>query len=173
MLLDKVRKTWLSNRFALGQVDKLTSESKAPRSLTLGVIISEDRIAMDPIKVNGVKNWKRPTTLRELRAFLGFLNFYRMYIRNFSLLAAPLNALVAFCAKGGKFHWEYEHESAFQALVDAVCMAPILRQPHFEDPFVVDCDASTYAIGAILQQEGEKGKLHPVAFLSRTLDTTQ
>ena len=51
----------------------------------LGVIISEDRIAMDPIKVNGVKNWKRPTTLHELRAFLGFLNFYRMYIRNFSL----------------------------------------------------------------------------------------
>ena len=139
----------------------------------LGVIISEDRIAMDPIKVNGVKNWKQPTTLWELRAFLGFLNFYRMYIRNFSLLAAPLNMLVTFCAKGGKFHWEYEHESAFQALVDAVCMAPILRQPRFEDPFVVDCDTSAYAIGAVLQQEGEKGKLHPIAFLSQTLDVTQ
>jgi hypothetical protein len=139
----------------------------------LGVIISEDRIAMDPIKVNGIKNWKRPTTLRELRVFLGFLNFYRMYIRNFSLLAAPLNALVVFCAKGGKFHWEYEHELAFQALVDAVCTAPVLRQPRFEDPFIVDCDASAYAIGAVLQQEGEKGKLHPVAFLSRTLDATQ
>ena len=62
----------------------------------LGVIISEDRIAMDPIKVNGIKNWKRPTTLRELRAFLGFLNFYPMYIRNYSAIAAPLNALVAF-----------------------------------------------------------------------------
>ena len=139
----------------------------------LGVIISKDHIAMDPIKVNGIKNWKRPTTLRELRAFLGFLNFYRMYIRNFSSLAAPLNALIAFCAKGGKFHWEYEHESAFQALIDAVCTAPVLCQPRFEDPFVVDCDASAYAIGAVLQQEGEKGKLHPVAFLSRTLDATQ
>ena len=139
----------------------------------LGVIISEDRIAMDPIKIKGVKNWKRPTTLRELRAFLGFLNFYCMYIRNFSALAAPLNALVTFCAKGGKFHWEYKHEAAFQALVDAVCMAPVLRQPRFEDPFVVDCDASAYAIGAVLQQEGEKGKLHPIAFLSRTLDATQ
>ena len=139
----------------------------------LGVIISEDRIAMDPIKVNGIKNWKRPTTLRELRAFLGFLNFYHMYIHNFSLLATPLNALVAFCAKGGKFHWEYEHESAFQALVDAVCTAPILRQPRFEDPFVVNCDASAYAIGTVLQQEGEKGKLHPITFLSQTLDATQ
>ena len=96
-----------------------------------------------------------------------------MYIQNFSMLAAPLNALVAFCARGGKFHWEYEHEAAFQALVDAVCTAPVLRQPRFEDPFTIDCDASAYAIGAVLQQEGEKGKLHPVAFLSRTLDATQ
>ena len=112
----------------------------------LGVIISEDCIAMDPIKVNGVKNWKRPTTLQELRAFLGFLNFYRMYIRNFSLLATPLNTLITFCAKGGKFHWEYEHASAFHALVDAVCTAPVLRQPRFEDLFVIDCDASAYTI---------------------------
>ena len=139
----------------------------------LGVIISEDRIAMDPIKVNGVKNWKRPTTLWELCAFLGFLNFYRMYIQNFSLLAAPLNALVAHCAKGGRFLWEHEHESAFQALVNAVCTALVLRQPRFDNPFVIDCEASAYAISAVLQQEGEKGKLHPVAFLSRTLDVTQ
>ena len=139
----------------------------------LGVIISEDRIAMDPVKVNGVKNWKRPTTLWELRAFLGFLNFYQMYIRNFSMLTAPLNALVAHCAKGGRFHWEYEHEAAFNALVDAVCTAPVLRQPRFKEPFIIDCDASAYALGAVLQQGGEKGKLHPVAFLSQTLDATQ
>ena len=132
----------------------------------LGVIISEDRIAMDPVKVNSIKNWKRPTTLHKLRAFLGFLNFYRMYIRNFSMLAAPLNALIAHCAKGGHFHWEYEHESTFQALVDAVWTAPILRQACFDDPFVIDCDTSAYAIGTVLQQEGEKGKLHPIAFLS-------
>jgi hypothetical protein len=60
----------------------------------LSVVISEDSIAMDLIKVQGVKNWKRPTTLKDIRAFLGFLNFYRMYIRNFSMLAAPLNALI-------------------------------------------------------------------------------
>ena len=82
------------------------------------------------------------------------------------MLAAPLNALIAHCAKGGRFHWEYEHESAFQALVDAVCTAPVLWQPHFEEPFIIDCDASAYAVGTVLQQGGEKGKLHPVAFLS-------
>ena len=89
------------------------------------------------------------------------------------MLAAPLNALVAHCTKGGRFHWEYEHESAFQALIDAVCTAPVLRQLRFEDVFVIDCNASAYAIGTVLQQGGEKGKLHPVAFLSRTLDATQ
>ena len=132
----------------------------------LGVIISEDSIAMDPIKVQGVKNWKRPTTLKEVRAFLGFLNFYRMYIRGFSMLAAPLNVLIAHCAKGGKIYWNDELEAAFNALVDAVCTAPVLRQPRFKDQFTIDCDASAYAIGAVLQQGDEKGKLHPVAFLS-------
>ena len=89
------------------------------------------------------------------------------------MLTTPLNTLVAHCAKGGHFHWEYEHESAFQALVNAIYTAPVLRQPRFDEPFIVDCDASAYAVGTVLQQEGEKGKLHPVTFLSQTLDATQ
>jgi hypothetical protein len=53
----------------------------------LGVIICKDLIAMDPVKVQGMRHWKRPTTLKEVWAFLSFLNFYRMYIRGFSILA--------------------------------------------------------------------------------------
>ena len=128
---------------------------------------------MDPIKVQGVKTWKWPTTLKEVRAFLGFLNFYCMYIRGFSMLATPLNALIAHCAKGGKFYWNNKLEAAFNALVDVVCTTPVLWQPQFEDQFTIDCDASAYAIGTVLQQGDEKGKLHPVAFLFRTLDATQ
>ena len=89
------------------------------------------------------------------------------------MLATPLNALVAHCAKGGKFYWNNEHEAAFNALVDAVCTAPVLQQPWFKDQFTINCDASTYAISAVLQQGDEKGKLHPIAFLSRTLNATQ
>ena len=89
-----------------------------------------------------------------------------MYIRNFSMIAAPLNALVAHCVKGSRFHWDYEHESAFQALINTVCTAPVLQQLCFDDPFIIDCDTSAYTIGTVLQQGGEKGKLHPVAFLS-------
>ena len=139
----------------------------------LGVIISEDHIVMDPVKVNGIKNWKRPTMLHELRTFLSFLNFYCMYICNFSMLAALLNALIAYCAKGGRFHWEYKHKTAFQALIDAMCTTPVLHQLQFEDPFIIDCDTSAYTIGAVLQQGGEKGKLHPITFLSQTLNATQ
>ena len=82
------------------------------------------------------------------------------------MLAAPLNALVAHCMKGGKFYWTDEHEAVFNALVDAVCMAPVLWQPRFKDQFMINCNASTYAIGTVLQQGDEKGKLHPIAFLS-------
>ena len=92
----------------------------------LGVIIREDSIAMDPVKVQGVKNWKRPMTLKEVQAFLSFLNFYWMYICRFSILATPLNMLVAHCAKGGKFYWNDKHKAAFRALIDTVCTAPVL-----------------------------------------------
>ena len=92
----------------------------------LGIIIREDSIAMNSIKVQGVKNWKRPSTLKEVWAFLSFLNFYRMYIRGFSMLATPLNMLVAHCVKRGKFYWTDEHGATFNALVDAVCTAPVL-----------------------------------------------
>ena len=96
-----------------------------------------------------------------------------MYICRFSILAAPLNMLVAHCMKGGKFYWNDEHNATFRAIINAVCTAPVLCQPQFEEQFIVDCDTSAFAIGAILQQGDEKGKLHPVAFLSQTLDATQ
>jgi len=67
----------------------------------LGVIITADFIAMDPIKVTGIRAWKVPRTLKELQSFLGFCNFYRMYICSYSTIVAPLNALIAFCAKTG------------------------------------------------------------------------
>ena len=60
-----------------------------------------------------------------------------------------------------------------ELLIDAVCTAPVLHQPQFDNQFIVDCDTSAFAIGAILQQRDEKDKLHPDAFLSQTLDATQ
>ena len=76
-------------------------------------------------------------------------------------------------AKGVKFHWELAHQTAFDQLKNAITAAPVLMQPNFENPFIVDTDASDHAIGVVLQQKDNKGKLHPCAYLSRTLDKTQ
>jgi hypothetical protein len=59
------------------------------------------------------------------------------------------------------------------ALKDAICTTSVLQQPHFNDPFIVYCDASAYVVGVVLQQRDEKDKLHPITFLSQTLDVTQ
>ena len=80
---------------------------------------------------------------------------------------------MAHCTHEGKFHWNDEHEAAFRALINAVCTAPVLCQPQFDDQFIVDCDTSTFVISAVLQQRDEKDKLHPITFLSWTLDVTQ
>ena len=77
---------------------------KAIKVEYLGVIIHKDSITIDPVKVQGVKNWKQPMTLKEVWAFLGFLNFYWMYICRSSILAAPLNVFITHCTQGGKFY---------------------------------------------------------------------
>ena len=69
----------------------------------LGVIITTNSIAMDPIKVAGIHAWKVPRTLKEVQLFLGFCNFYCMYICSYSIIMAPLNALIALCMKTGRF----------------------------------------------------------------------
>ena len=81
--------------------------------------------------------------------------------------------LVAHCTCGGKFYWNDEHETVFRAFIDTVCTTPVLCQPQFDNQFIVDYNASTFAIGAILQQRDKKDKLHPVTFLSQTLNIMQ
>ena len=89
-----------------------------------------------------------------------------MYIHGFSILTTPLNVFITHCTQGGKFYWNDEHKTAFRALIDTVCTAPILQQPQFGQQFMIDCNASTFTIGAILQQRDEKDKFHPITFLS-------
>ena len=91
---------------------------------------------MDPVKVEGIKNWKTPRNLKDVRSFLGFLNFYRRYIAGFSGIARPLNKMIAELVRGAKFQWQEEHENAFRTLIKMVTTAPVLQQPNFEAPFI-------------------------------------
>ena len=126
----------------------------------LGYIISENGIEMDQEKIRTVLEWKEPTTVKEVQSFLGFANFYRRFIQGYSKLTRSLTDLTK---KSKKFDWQAECHEAFNMLKKRFTSAPILRHFDPELPCVIECDASDFAIGAILSLEVE-GRLHPVAF---------
>jgi hypothetical protein len=115
----------------------------------LGVILKNGTITMDPIKVAGVEEWKEPKTVKDIRKFLGFCNFYRCFIRGFSQIAKPLNNLLK---KGAIWTFENAEKAVFKELKKLICEEPVLIQPDQTKPFEVEVDTSNYAIGAVLMQ---------------------
>ncbi|KAI2667005.1 Transposon Tf2-6 polyprotein [Labeo rohita] len=138
----------------------------------LGYIISPEGVAMDDTKVNAVRNWPRPKTLKELQRFLGFSNFYRRFIRHFSTVAAPLTSMVK---KGDtRLSWSSDALQAFHELRQRFTSAPILRHPDPQRPFIVEVDASSTGVGAVLsQRQGQPSKTFPCAFYSHKLSPAE
>lgn len=137
----------------------------------LGFVISPGAIEMDPNKVKAVSEWPTPTSRRELQQFLGFANFYRRFIRNFSSLTSPLSALTS---SKCTFKWNCEADMAFSKLKSLFTSAPILSIPDPSAQFVVEVDASDAGVGAVLSQRSPKdNKMHPCAFFSRRLTPTE
>ncbi len=123
---------------------------------------------MDERKVRAVVNWPRPHSVKELQHFLGFVNFYQRFIRNFSTVAAPLTLM----SKKGpqRLVWTPRATSAFQELRKRFTTAPILHHPDPELEFIMEVDASSTGIGAVLsQRQGDPHKTYPCAFYSRKL----
>uniref|UniRef100_A0AAQ4QYC0 Gypsy retrotransposon integrase-like protein 1 n=1 Tax=Gasterosteus aculeatus aculeatus TaxID=481459 RepID=A0AAQ4QYC0_GASAC len=137
----------------------------------LDYVIAEGEVRMDPQKVQAVLEWPRPSSRKELQRFLGFANFYRRFIRNYSQIAAPLTDLTSNLRA---FRWSPGAESAFQELRERFSSAPILIQPDPSLQFVVEVDASEVGAGAVLSQRAkEDNKLHPCAFLSHRLSPAE
>jgi hypothetical protein len=130
----------------------------------LGYIVSREGLKMDQKKVEAVTSWPKPNTVKEVQSFLGFANFYRQFIKDYSKVAAPLTELTK---KDKVFEWTAEAEEAFQELKTRFSTEPILVIFDPSKPSVVETDASDKAIGACLSQADDKGKLRPVAYLSR------
>jgi len=131
----------------------------------LGVLIGNGSVKMDPIKVQGISEWPTPLTVKDVRSFLGFCNFYRAFIKNFSDIACPLNDLTR---KNEQFIWSKERDEAFLRL-KAVCSSYlVLHTPDWTKQFIMETDASGYALGVVIAQEFEDG-IHPIAFHSRSL----
>jgi len=130
----------------------------------LGYVIGRNGIEMAKDKVQAVQDWKTPKSLTEVQSFLGFANFYRRFIRDYSKIARPLTELTK---KTEKWAWNDQAEAAFTELKHRFTSAPILAHFDAQKPVIIETDALDFAIGAILSQRDEENRLHPVAFHSR------
>jgi len=166
-----VRKVLDRLRAAGLQVDIKKSEFRVTRTKYLGFIISTDGICIDPSKVEVVKNWQRPTSVKGVQSFLGFCNFCRRFIKAYGRIAKPLTALTR---KGTPYKWTEQTEQAFQALKDAMTSAPVLRYFSPTRATMVETDASDGVIAGVLyQQDPETSFWHPVAYFSKTMEPAQ
>jgi len=137
----------------------------------LRVIIAQNSVKMDPVKLAGVMEWPTPYNRKEVQSFLGFTNVYRRFIQGFSHLARPLFDLTQ---KDTEWRWGAEEQSAFDSLKEQITTAPILALLDNLRPFQIEADSSDFATGAMLsQQSPEDNKWHPVAFLSKSLSPVE
>jgi hypothetical protein len=127
----------------------------------LGHTISQDGVSVDPEKVQEVMDWKPPTTVRQIRSFLGLAGYYRRFIPDFSRIAKPMNELLK---KGVKYEWSQKCEDAFHTLRQHLTTALVLAQPDNTKPFEVYCDASGTGLGCVLMQENRV-----ISYASRAL----
>nr|GEV90614.1 putative reverse transcriptase domain-containing protein [Tanacetum cinerariifolium] len=127
----------------------------------LGHIILAEGITMDPVKVEAITKWPRPTSVTEVRSFLGLAGYYRRFVEGFSRLALPLTKLMR---KGENFVWNKEREKSFEELKQRLVSAPILTLPSGSGGFQIYSDASKKGLGCVLMQHGKV-----IAYASRQL----
>ena len=114
----------------------------------LGHVLSDGGIMVDPTKVQEVLDWKAPSSVHEVRSFLGLAGYYRRFIPDFSKIAKPMTRLLQ---KDMKFVWTFECDAAFHTLRTLLTSALVLAQPDIEKPFDVFCDASGIGLGVLMQ----------------------
>ncbi|KAL0442643.1 UNVERIFIED_CONTAM: Retrovirus-related Pol polyprotein from transposon [Sesamum latifolium] len=127
----------------------------------LGHIVDRGRIRMDPKKVQAIEEWKPPSDVHDLRSFLGLANYYRRFVKSYSEIARPMTDLLK---KTETWNWTPQCQESFDRLKRAMVTDPVLGLPDMSKPFVVETDASDFALGGVLMQDS-----HPVAFESRKL----
>ena len=131
----------------------------------LGHIVSEEGIHTDPEKVKAVQDWPVPRNVKEVKSFLGLCSYYRKFVQGFADIARPMHHA---CKKGTKFIWTETCQESFDKLKQALTSPPILIYPIPGKQFILDTDASNFAVGAVLSQEVD-GKEHVIAYMSKAL----
>ncbi|KAG7543337.1 Integrase catalytic core [Arabidopsis thaliana x Arabidopsis arenosa] len=137
--------------------------------IVLGHKISEKGIEVDKGKIEVMMQLQPPKTVKDIRSFLGHAGFYRRFFKDFSKIARPLTRLLC---KEAEFEFDEDCLKAFHTIKEALVTAPVVQAPNWDYPFEIMCDASDYAVGAVLGQRIDK-KLHVIYYASRTLDEAQ
>ncbi|KAL4282496.1 hypothetical protein GQ457_16G018920 [Hibiscus cannabinus] len=137
--------------------------------IVLGHKISSKGMEVDKAKIEVISKLPPPTTVKGIRSFLGHAGFYRRFIEDFSKITKPLCSLLE---QGRPFEFNNDCTKAFNLLKQKLVTAPIVEPPDWKLPFELMCDASDYAVGAVLGQK--KGKIfHPIYYASKTLNDAQ
>jgi hypothetical protein len=127
--------------------------------------VSESGIEVDRAKIEVIEKLRPPVNVKGTCSFLGHTGFYRRFIKDFSQIAIPFTNLLA---KDAPFEFTFECLKSFHILKEALISAPIIQPPNWMLPFQIMCDASDYAVGAVLGQTKDK-KHHAIAYASKTL----
>lgn len=164
IVLDRLRKNELYAKLSKCEFSKNSVEF-------LGHVISAKGLEMCRSKIESVLDWPVPTKVKELQAFLGLANYYRRFIKGFSLIATPLTSLLK---KDRIWDWTEIQDTAFNKMKHLFTSAPILTFPDPLLQYTLECDSSDFALGAILSQHRLTSmdgilRLHPVAYFSRKL----
>ncbi|CAM8963625.1 unnamed protein product [Rhodiola kirilowii] len=137
--------------------------------IVLGHLVSKRGVEVDKAKIQVIEQLPPPTNQKGIRSFLGHAGFYRRFIKDFSKIARPLTHLLC---NDVEFNFDEGCLEAFEKLKKNLVSAPIVQPPNWDLPFELMCDASDYAIGAVLGQRVEK-KLHVIYYVSKVLDSAQ
>jgi hypothetical protein len=144
-------------------IDKCEFETKSTKYL--GFIIEAGKgVRMDPEKVKAIQEWEAPKSVKGVQSFLGFANFYRKFIRDFSDIVRPLTSMTK---KEQAFIWTKEAEAAFVRLKTLFTTAPVLAPFDHTRETIVETDSSGWCIGGTLLQRADDGCLHPCAYFSK------
>lgn len=135
----------------------------------LGYLLTEKGLSIDSAKLEPILNYPRPKTIRDVRRLMGLMGFYQKFIPRYSHLTAPITDLLK---KSKKFKWSEEAEKALEELKSVLTSAPVLANPDYTRPFIIETDASQLAVGAALLQEFDDGK-RIIGYYSKKLSSTQ
>jgi hypothetical protein len=146
-------------------------EFHVQRTKYLGFIITTEGVETDPEKVAIVRGWKIPTSVKGVQSFLGFCNFYRRFIRNYSKISRALHRLTK---KDRQFIWSPDCQAAMNALKQALTSAPVLRYYNPTLRTRVETDASDEVVAGVMsQQDPESMEWHPIAFYSTSMNPAE